>query len=98
MRFFIFPWFKQLNKNKIQVRILFNYHSKEKEKIINEINKLKYKILPKDFHSATQFFIYGKKTGILIWAETPLCILIDNSEITEGFLDYFNFMWKQAKK
>ena len=93
MSYFIFPWFKKINKNKIKVKVLFNHNTENRNKIIKEVKKIDYKTLPKNFTTPTQFFIYGDKTGILIWSEKPVCILIENIEITQGFLNYFDLMW-----
>lgn len=98
MGFFIFPWFKRLNKEKINLKILFNYNSPQRNLIIKSVKKLKYKILPESFNSETQFFIYGNKTSILIWSPIPLCVLINNSQITKGFIQHFKLVWQMIKK
>ncbi len=98
MGFFIFPWFKKLNQQKKPIRVLFNPNVKNKGQIIKEISKIRYRTLPMNFSSATQLFIYGYKTGILIWSENPLCMLINNKEITLGFKKHFEALWKIAKK
>ena len=97
MDYSIFPWFKKINSQTLQLDVLFNYDSINRDKIINEVKNISYRILPKHFTTPTQLFIYGNKTGILIWSEEPLCILIENKEITKGFLEYFKLMWKISK-
>lgn len=97
MNYYIFPWFKKINSQKIKLDVLFNYDSINKEKIIKETKDISYKILPKHFTTPTQIFIYGNKTGILIWSEVPLCVLIENKDITKGFIEYFKLMWEIAK-
>ncbi len=42
--------------------------------------------------------IFGDKIGIVIWSDTPEAILIDNKDAAHAYKEYFDFMWKHAKK
>jgi hypothetical protein len=42
--------------------------------------------------------IYSDKIAIHILSDKPIVIIIKNKEIAEGYRNYFNFLWKIAKK
>lgn len=89
-------WDKKINLSKIKIKVLLNsdaYKSPYKNYKYGEI-----KILPKDFSTPTQIFIYGNKSAVAIWSNEPIAILISSKDITEGFRKYFEFLWKIAKK
>lgn len=90
--YYMKSWDSSLNKNKIKVKVLLNVDG-NKEPYKN----YKYgevKILPKNFSTPTQIFIYGNKSAVAIWSEEPIAILIKSTKITEGFRKYFDFLWK----
>jgi len=96
LKLFIHSWFRGMNESKIKIKVLWNFDALNKKEFTNEL-KMETKTLPKNFSTPTQIFIYGGKSGVVIWSETPLCILIKNKEITNGFKKYFDFMWKFSK-
>ena len=95
--FYIYSWFKQINEQKIQINVLFN-HDADIKNILKETTNINYSVLPKEFTTPTQLFIYGNKTGIVIWSQRPLAIVIENEEITKGFEQYYNFLEKISSK
>lgn len=96
LKYFIHPWNKKMNKLRIHIYVLWNSDSINRGDFIREL-KSKNKILPKNFLTPTQIFIYGDKSAIVMWSGEPLSILIKSKEVTEGFKKYFNFMWKISK-
>ena len=94
MPIFFTNQFKRI-KNK-EIKQLWNYNAKNIEKYKKQMNS-QDKILPKNFKTSTQLFISGNTTIILIWSSMPLAIEIIDKEITNGFKEYFNFLWKISK-
>lgn len=93
--FFMEDWDTRIKKEKIKIKVLLNSDADKKP-----YKNYKYgevKILPKNFSTPTQIFVYGNKSAIAIWSEEPLAILITSSEITDGFRKYFEFLWKLGK-
>ena len=97
LSYFIHSWNKKISKLSINMKVLWNYDAINKEGFIKELKKTESKILPRNFSTPTQIFIYGEKSAILIWSEEPLCVLIKSKEIATGFKKYFDFMWKLSK-
>lgn len=92
LKYFIHSWNKKMNKLRVHIYALWNSDSINRKNFIREL-KSKNKILPRNFSTPTQIFIYGDKSAIVMWSEEPLCVLIKSKEITSGFKKYFNFMW-----
>jgi sugar-specific transcriptional regulator TrmB len=90
---FYFKWYDKSRKEK-----------KIKARIISQSRKLKriplaeIKYLPEKYSNPVSVNIYGEKTAIILWAEKPIAIVIKDKEITNGYKNYFELMWKIAKK
>lgn len=95
--FYIYSWFKKINEQKINISVLFNHDANIKN-ILKETTNINCSFLPKEFTTPTQLFIYGNKTGIVMWSQRPLAIVIENEEITKGFEQYYNFLEKISSK
>ena len=96
MPIFFTQMFKKGKKEKIKFKNLWNYDAKKIKEFKTFLSSEDRK-LPKNFKTATQVFISGKFSAILIWSHLPLAILIEDKEISKGFKQYFNFMWEVAK-
>lgn len=96
LKYFIPPWIKKMNKLGIEIYALWNSDSINREYFIREL-KSKSKILPRNFSTPTQVYIYGDKSVVTVWAKEPLATLIKSKEIAEGFKKYFDFMWGLSK-
>ena len=95
MPYYMKKWDNTIKTGKIRQKILLNYNA-YKEPYEN-IKHAEIRILPKNFVSPTQIFIYGNKSSVAIWSEEPVAILISNKEITDGFRNYFQFLWQLSE-
>ncbi len=92
---FYFKWYdKSRKQKKIKSRIITQTKEIKKTKI--PLAEIRY--LPKKYSNPVAVNIYGNKTAIILWATEPIAIVINNKEITEGYKNYFELMWKIAKK
>lgn len=57
-----------------------------------------YREVPSDVVSPATINVYGGKVAIFIWDEKPEAVLIENEKVSQTLKNYFNFMWKHAKK
>ncbi len=95
---FYFPHFNRKRvKKKITKKILFNEKDK-KNKYVKDIPLAEIRYVPKDITSQTSVYIYGRNVCIVRWKADPIAIIIREKEIAEGYRNYFNFMWENAKK
>jgi len=51
-----------------------------------------------DFPLPTTMDIYQDKVLLVTWRDKPFAYLITSKEISENFMNYFNILWKIAKK
>jgi len=89
---YYFKWYDLARKKKkINARII------AQDKKIKNIPLAEIKYLPEKYSNPVSVNIYGDKTAIILWASQPLAIVIKNKEITEGYKNYFELMWRIAK-
>jgi sugar-specific transcriptional regulator TrmB len=95
---YYFPHFdKERLKKKIKVRIIFN-ESERSHPYVSSIPLADIRFVPKETVSKTAVNIYGRNICIVAWKEDPIAILIREEAIANGFRNYFEFMWRFAKK
>ena len=54
--------------------------------------------MPKGYISPAAIDIFEDYVYIFLWEEKPFVYMIKNKTIAESFKQYFNFLWKIAKK
>jgi len=90
---FYFKWYdKKRTKKKIKVRIIAF------DKKITNIPLADIRYLPQKYQSPVAVNIYGHKTAIILWAKQPIVIAIREKEIADAYKNYFELMWRMAKK
>lgn len=97
-------FYKRLEKSKIKAQLLF-VDTEETRKQARELKKYKtisIKFLPNQINNLMVTFIYGDKIVIIPITPTieiePIAILIKSKESAQSYKDYFNWLWKMAKK
>ena len=83
---------RRINK-KIKIKIIYDIKSKGMHSKI-PLSEIRY--LPYKSYATTN--IYANKVAIILWQENPLAILINDKKIAQSYREYFNLMWKTAKK
>ena len=92
---FYFKWYdKKRKQKKIRARIIAQTKEIKKSKV--PLAEIKY--LPQKYANPVSVNIYKDKTAIILWASEPIAIVIKNKEVTEGYKNYFELMWRIAKK
>lgn len=92
---FYFKWYdKKRKQKKIRARIIAQTKEIKKSKV--PLAEIKY--LPQKYANPVSVNIYNDKTAIILWATEPIAIVIKNKEVAEGYKNYFELMWKIAKK
>lgn len=90
---FYFRWYDKTRKEKkIKVRIIAH------ERRIKRLPLAEIRYLPEKYSNPVSLNIYEDKTAIILWAEKPLAIVIKNKEITKGYKNYFELLWRIAKE
>lgn len=90
---FYFKWYDKTRKaKKIKTKIISQNRS------IKNIPFAEVKYLPEKYYSPMAINIYGNKTAIILWAKSPMAVVIQNDEISDGYRKYFALLWNIAKK
>lgn len=89
------PLFRKLKEEKrIKTRIII----REGRTQTSKGKYTEYRKVPSDVISPATLNIYNGKIAIFIWGDSPEAILIENSDVSKTFQNYFNFIWKYARK
>jgi sugar-specific transcriptional regulator TrmB len=84
-------------KLKLNVRMIFNLSIKNYgEKLKNRYTEIKY--FNRDFEPKTETHIQGNIVAIIVWTEEPIIFRMDNKEVADSYKEFFDEMWKNAKK
>ncbi len=86
---------------KIQWRTLYKESARKKEKKARkEIGKYyKTRFLGQEITSPAVINIYGNRVVNVLWKDKePLCFMLINKDIADSHRQYFNYLWKRAKR
>jgi hypothetical protein len=97
---FYIPHFHEKRiKEKISLQIIFgkNKEAFDRAKELEDFKLTDIRFVDSKYVAPISIWLYGNKLAFLIW-ESEIGILIENKETTETFKNYFNLLWKLAKK
>ncbi len=97
LEFYVQNFIDTALKKHMHAKLLFEYNAKNINKI-TKIDNVEFRILPQSVKSPTQIMLFDVYSAIIIWSEVPIVVLIKSKEISKGFDEYFNLLWKQAGK
>lgn len=88
---------KKVVKKKTRAKLLVH---KKAWNILNKIksDKIKIKILPEEYYGPSSTLIWLDKVSISYYGDVPTIIVIENEKINKAYRNYFNLLWKVAKK
>lgn len=99
--YFIEKWHRERIKKKIKIKIIYNNTKETREKIKKFPKALKlvdYRLMPITLESPTATMIYGNKVILQSWTKEPFAVLIENELMASNYKEYFEELWKLAKK
>jgi len=93
------PWYvnkfvNEVEKNKIPIRMITRAGRKNSSP--TKTTKVRY--APVETRSSAITNIYGNKIAIIVWAEQPEAIIIENEQAASSYRNYFELLWKIAKE
>src|SRR3989338_4877720 len=95
---YISHWTKNRIKKGIKLKIIFNKEAYRLIQASNKISLSEIKILPKEYITPAVVNIYGDKTATIVWGDKPVAFVVENKEYAKSFRNYFELLWKLAKK
>ena len=90
-------WNKRRTKLNINVKMIYNEKVKKRKKLEN-LKLLKMKFLPEHYGFPSTNLIYGDKTVIISWTENPVGFLIKSKEVSKSNMNFFELLWRIAKR
>src|SRR3989344_247451 len=99
LRVFISNMNVKSSQKKQNLKILLDGSVKEtlgKDREKEKYSEVRY--MPKGYISPAAIDIFEDYVYIFLWEEKPFVYMIKNKTIAESFKQYFNFLWKIAKK
>lgn len=95
--YFFIHWHKKRAKLKIKRKILTKGQMRDTEAIKMPLTEVKY--LSDEYNTPISVMIYGDKMWVLIPSDNDhISLLIESKKLSQSFLNYFNQLWKLAKK
>ena len=88
-------WHEKLKVNKVKVRCLLSKKFKETLKVPESLN---YRWLPSEFVFPSTTLLFQDKIFIIMWGSEPIGILIRGKEVYDSYKQFFELLWKLAKK
>ena len=85
---------KKTKALKIKGKIITS--EKLRKKVFTKLPNFKTRYIKEITPSSTM--IFGNKVSINVFDEKPFVILIENKSVANSYKNYFNYLWKQAKK
>lgn len=99
--FYVEHWEKERVNNKIKLKAMMD-KSDSGIKRGKELAKLKYteiKYINEKLNNPSSTWIYGDRVVVIFWSkENSFAIRTINQEIATSYINYFNTLWKNAKK
>jgi HTH-type transcriptional regulator, sugar sensing transcriptional regulator len=86
-------WAEKRRKKKIKAKIIYVDRANAPKWKLNEI-----RYIPKEYSSPTSTTIYGKKVLIFLDESPVSMILIESEKVAKTYKNYFDLLWKIAKK
>jgi sugar-specific transcriptional regulator TrmB len=98
----MFPIYqRQWNKKRgilgIKLKMLFSEKVKAEKKSKN-FSLATFKFLPKEYNFPSIVSIFGDNVATIIWKEKPIVILIKSKDAAETYMNFFDMLWKIAKR
>src|SRR3989338_164266 len=97
-------FYKRMEEKKIKLKILFIDEETTRQQVeeLKQFSNIQSRFLPKEIRNLMVTFVYSDRVAIIQITETvenaPLGIVIKSKESADSYRDYFNWLWKLAKK
>jgi len=87
-------WHQRLKENNVLVKTLMSCRFKRTK--FHPVYKIRY--LPSEFVFPSTTVVYEDRVFVAMWSEHPIGILIRSREISASYREFFELLWKSAKK
>lgn len=85
------------NKKKIKTKVIYDEKLREGSKIVNR-KFLDIRFIMQESNPPVAFVVWAESVGLFYLGEEIFFIDIKNEEFRRAYINYFNLLWKTAKK
>ncbi len=90
---YYFKWFNERRKQKkVRLRVITS------DKTIQPKILAETRYLSEKYSSPMVLNIYGNSVAMILWGKNPFAIVVEQEEFARSYRNYFELMWKVAKK
>ena len=93
IKFYLPHYTSKRTKKKIKLHAIY-----AGEKHASPIPLASVRYLPESFASPVSTNIWGNKVAIFIWSPDPIAIVIQQPDVAKAYRNYFDLLWKIAKR
>jgi len=90
-------WHARRVKSKIKLKIIYSEFVR-KEKREKELNLAETRYIHDLNVTPSTTLIYGDKVATIMWSEIPFAFLMKSENVANSYKDFFDMLWKAAKK
>ena len=94
MPYYVPHYIKEIDKKNIPIRVIIREGRKTGEKS----KTTEFRTLPMKVESPVSTNIYADKIAITIWTDPPEAVVIQSKTAAEAYRNFFDVVWKSAKK
>ena len=88
---YIQQWLKQVERLNIKGKLICN------DKAKFQVAKTEsYKLISNNYISRVSTWTYANKSALFIWSNPFFAVVIENEDVTQSNLNFFNFLWNLA--
>jgi len=95
LKYYMPQFMQKRAKLGIKMRAVYSEKARVK-KIDGELFEIRY--VPEQHSIPISIAIYGDNSNIIVYSENPVAMHIENKEVAQSFMQYFNLMWSLGKK
>ncbi len=95
---FFQDWQVRRGRKGIKGKIIYDHAAADIARNRTKAPLTEVRILPKEFKTPAGINVFGDTTAIILWIENPVLFIIENREVADSFRQYFELMWKLARK
>lgn len=99
--YFMPKWNRERKKKNIVVKMIYHDTTEIRRNVEESkegLQPIEYRFLHTDYLSPVLTIIFGDRVMLGLWHDEPSSILIESSEIADTYKQYFQKLWKIAKK
>jgi hypothetical protein len=93
-----FDKIRKQNNNKVKILASHGRQKELEDQHTQKRSGVEVRYLPIDFLNPIGSSVYGDKTLLFVYTDTPIVITIDSKSVAKAHVDQFKMFWKNAKK